>query len=108
MCFYFAHSKVPSDFHITVFFSLPQTLTVMVAIALPQIGAFVSLIGAVCLSMLGLIMPPIIELVTYWEHEGLGRLNWRLWKNCFLICFGIIGFVLGAYVSIEEIKQQYQ
>lgn len=78
-------------------------LTVVMAVVIPNLGAFISLVGAVCLSMLGLIFPSIIELVTYYEEPGLGRLNWRLWKNLFLICFGLVGFVTGTYYSVHEI-----
>ncbi|CAG9856129.1 unnamed protein product [Phyllotreta striolata] len=78
-------------------------LTVVFAILIPNLGGFISLVGAVCLSMLGLIFPSIIELVTFYEDPGLGRFNWRLWKNLFLIGFGLLGFVTGTYVSIQEI-----
>lgn len=78
-------------------------LTVGIAIAVPNLGGFISLVGAVCLSTLGLMFPSIIEMVTYWEEPGMGRFNWRLWKNLFLISFGLIGFVTGSYVSIQEI-----
>lgn len=81
------------------------TLTVILAILIPNLGGFISLVGAVCLSMLGLIFPSVIELVTFYEDPGLGRFNWRLWKNMFLICFGLLGFVTGTYVSIQEIIQ---
>lgn len=80
-----------------------QSLTVFIAVAIPNIGPFISLIGAVCLSTLGLMFPAIIELVVYWDEPGLGAFNWRLWKNCFLIMFGLFGFVLGTYVSISDI-----
>lgn len=78
-------------------------LTVVLAIIIPNLGGFISLVGAVCLSMLGLIFPAIIELVTFYEEPGLGRYQWRLWKNIFLIAFGLLGFVTGTYVSIQEI-----
>lgn len=78
--------------------------TVCVAIAVPNLGPFMSLVGAVCLSTLGLMFPSIIELVTVWEEEdGLGRFKWRLWKNIFIICFGLLGFVTGAYESLQNI-----
>ncbi|KAK5639777.1 hypothetical protein RI129_010588 [Pyrocoelia pectoralis] len=77
--------------------------TVIIAIAIPNLGGFISLVGAVCLSTLGLIFPAIIDLVTFYEEPGLGRYNWRLWKNVLLIIFGVIGFVTGTYVSIREI-----
>lgn len=78
-------------------------LTVVLAIIIPNLGGFISLVGAVCLSMLGLIFPAVIELVTFYENPGLGRYNWRLWKNMFLVVFGLVGFVTGTYVSIQEI-----
>ncbi|XP_058816791.1 proton-coupled amino acid transporter-like protein pathetic isoform X1 [Topomyia yanbarensis] len=81
------------------------TLTVLIAAALPNIGPFVTLIGAVCLSTLGMMFPAVIELVTYYEKPGYGRFNWILWKNIGLICFGVIGFITGTYVSIEEFSQ---
>lgn len=78
-------------------------LTVVLAIIIPNLGGFISLVGAVCLSMLGLIFPAVIELVTYYEDPGFGKYKWLLWKNMFLILFGLVGFVTGTYVSIEEI-----
>lgn len=76
--------------------------TVAVAAALPNLGPFITLIGAVCLSTLGLMIPSIIELAVYNDDPGMGRYNWRLWKNSFLIMIGIIGFITGTYVSIIE------
>ncbi|XP_011561266.1 proton-coupled amino acid transporter-like protein CG1139 [Plutella xylostella] len=79
-------------------------MTLAIAIAIPNLGPFISLVGAVCLSFLGLIFPSVIETVTYWDRpNGLGRFNWILWKNLFLICFGILGFLTGSYVSIMDI-----
>lgn len=79
-------------------------LTLATAIAIPNLGPFISLVGAVCLSFLGLIFPAVIETVAFWDRpNGLGRFNWVLWKNMFLVCFGVLGFLTGAYVSILDI-----
>lgn len=75
--------------------------------ALPNLGPFISLIGAVCLSTLGMIVPSIIELAVYYEDPGYGRGKWRLWKNAFLIAFGFIGFFTGTYVSILEFHDEF-
>ncbi|XP_055595085.1 proton-coupled amino acid transporter-like protein pathetic isoform X2 [Uranotaenia lowii] len=83
-------------------------LTVVIAAALPNIGPFVTLIGAVCLSTLGLMFPAVIELVVYYEKPGYGPFNWVLWKNIFLILFGVVGFITGTYVSIEEFSQHLE
>lgn len=88
--------------------SILQILTVAISVAIPQLGPFIGLIGAVCLSTLGLMFPSIIEIVTYYERPGFGRFNWILWKNILLICFGIIGFCTGTYVSIQEIVAEYE
>lgn len=80
-----------------------KVLTVAIAVAIPDLGPFISLIGAVCLSTLGLIFPSVIELVTYYERPGFGTFNWILWKNVLLIMFGVIGFLTGTYVSVLEI-----
>lgn len=85
-----------------------QILTVVIAAAIPNLGPFISLIGAVCLSTLGLIFPSVIEIVTFWEKPGMGQYNWRLWKNVALIMFGIIGFLTGTYVSVLEILEEHR
>lgn len=82
--------------------------TVAVAIAIPNLGPFISLVGAVCLSTLGLMFPSIIELVVCWDSPGLGKWNWVLWKNILIIMFGILGFVTGTYTSIHEIILEHQ
>jgi proton-coupled amino acid transporter len=76
-------------------------------VAIPQLGPFISLVGAVCLSTLGLMFPAIIELVTYWDSPGMGSCYWQLWKNFFIILFGILGFITGTITSIEEIVTEF-
>lgn len=76
----------------------------MLAIAIPTIGPFMSLIGAVCVSTLGFMFPAMIEILTVYRRPGFGLFNWILVKDIFLILFGIAGFVIGTYVSILEIN----
>uniref|UniRef100_A0A336LIC8 CSON003690 protein n=1 Tax=Culicoides sonorensis TaxID=179676 RepID=A0A336LIC8_CULSO len=77
------------------------TLTVLISIAIPDLEPFISLIGALCLSTLGIIGPSVIDLIVFGNDLGLWK--WRLWLNQILIIFGIIGFVAGTYVSVLEI-----
>lgn len=81
-----------------------QVLTVVVAIAIPDIGPFMTLIGAVCLSALGLMFPAIIEVITYWNDGGMGAFYWRLWKNTVLVAFGFIALLTGTYTGINELR----
>lgn len=100
----FLSLKCDNDF-IRVFFFLPP---VAVAIAVPELGPIISLVGALCLSFLGLILPSCIDLVTTWEEPGLGRGYWRLWKNMFIIAFGLLGLFTGVYASVMEIIEEFK
>jgi len=83
------------------------TLTVVLAVVVPTISPFISLIGALCFSMLGLIVPALIEIVTFWDN-GLGPHRWRLWKNIIVSIFGVIALLFGSYTSIVEIVKLYK
>ncbi|KAL2748851.1 proton-coupled amino acid transporter-like protein pathetic isoform X3 [Vespula maculifrons] len=101
---YFGSRKIVAEYSLRIFLVV---FTVSVAIALPSLGPFISLVGAVCLSTLGMMFPSVIELVTVWEQDnGLGKYKWRLWKNIAIISFGVLGFLTGSYVSIKEIIEQ--
>lgn len=78
----------------------------LIAAAVPDLGPFISLIGAVCLSMLGLIIPSVIELVTYHAETGSHSLL-RIIKSVLIIAFGILGFVTGTYSSLDEIVREH-
>lgn len=98
---WFGAKKNLAEYSIRIFIII---VTLCIAIAIPNLGPFISLVGAVCLSFLGLIFPSVIEVVAFWDRpNGLGSYNWVLWKNLFLIAFGILGFLTGSYVSIIEI-----
>lgn len=82
------------------------TAAVLLAVAVPTIGPFVGLLGAFCFSILGLLVPIFIEMVTYWE-QGFGKFNWILWKNVFICAFGLLALWFGSKASIEDIVQLY-
>nr|CAD7575120.1 unnamed protein product [Timema californicum] len=82
------------------------TATVAVAIAVPNLGPIISLVGAVCFSTLGLLCPAVIETATHWEN-GLGKFRWVLWKNVLIIFFSLLALITGAYTSILEIIHEY-
>ncbi|KAK7793292.1 hypothetical protein R5R35_004993 [Gryllus longicercus] len=77
------------------------TFTLCLAIAIPNLGAVISLVGALSSSTLALIFPPLIEIITF-SHD-LGRYKWILWKDIAIMCFGLCGFGFGTYVSLENI-----
>uniref|UniRef100_A0A1B6KZD9 Amino acid transporter transmembrane domain-containing protein n=1 Tax=Graphocephala atropunctata TaxID=36148 RepID=A0A1B6KZD9_9HEMI len=80
--------------------------TVVIAIALPNLSPALSLVGAIGFSGLGLLMPTVTELVTYWDdiNKPCGI---TVIKAAVLIIFWIIATVSGTITSIQEIISQY-
>ncbi|GAB0097895.1 hypothetical protein DMENIID0001_135770 [Sergentomyia squamirostris] len=79
---------------------------VLLAVAVPTISPFIGLIGAFCFSILGLICPVLIEMVTYWD-EGFGRWNWVIWKNIIVCAFGAMALIFGSRSAILDIIKLY-
>ncbi|KAI4484562.1 proton-coupled amino acid transporter-like protein CG1139 [Polistes fuscatus] len=82
--------------------TLVTLATFTLAITVPRLGLFISLFGALCLSALGIAFPAIIEICALWPNE-LGPYKIFLIKDLALILFGLIGLVVGTYVSIVDI-----
>lgn len=82
------------------------TASVLLAVAVPTIGPFVGLLGAFCFSILGLMIPIAIEMVTYWE-QGFGKYNWVIWKNIIIFAFGCLALWFGSKSAIEDIVKLY-
>lgn len=82
-------------------------VTFLLAVAIPRLGLFISLFGALCLSALGIAFPAIMEICVLWPDKlGPGKLV--LWKDIILILFGVIGLVAGTYTSVRDIIYSFQ
>lgn len=77
------------------------------AIAVPDLEPFISLVGAVFFGSLGLFVPAFIEIVFLQSNGDFGRLRWKLWKNLLLMLFALVAMFAGAFVSIREIIKNY-
>ncbi|KAL0120248.1 hypothetical protein PUN28_008127 [Cardiocondyla obscurior] len=82
-------------------------VTFVLAIAVPRLGLFISLFGALCLSALGIAFPAIIEICVLWPDDDFGPLKFILIKDVLLILFGMVGLVVGTYVSIVDIVRSF-
>ncbi|CAA9995095.1 unnamed protein product [Nesidiocoris tenuis] len=74
--------------------------TFCLAIAIPNLSAVISLVGALSSSTLALIFPPIIEIVTFWD-SGLSKRT--VIKDVLIALFGFTGFLFGTYASLHNI-----
>lgn len=80
--------------------------SVLLAVVVPTIGPFLGLIGALCFSVLGLIIPVFIEIVTFWDI-GFGPCYWLIWKNVLVLIFGVLALIFGSYTSVLDIIAVY-
>lgn len=87
-----------------IFFSLP---TVLLAVAIPKLDLFISLIGALCLSTLGLIIPALVETCVFWRDTcGITR-TMMVIKNVLIALFGFYAVFVGTSTSIVAIYQSF-
>ena len=74
------------------------------AISIPKLDLFISLIGAFASSALAIIFPPILEIMVFYRTNEAG---WKkvLWicKSGFIIVVGVLGFITGTFVSVKNI-----
>jgi len=72
--------------------------TCALAVAIPDLGDFIALIGACASSLLALVFPPLIDLLTNRTKSQL-----RLAKNVFIMLFGITGGIIGTATSVASV-----
>uniref|UniRef100_A0A673AU55 Solute carrier family 36 member 1 n=1 Tax=Sphaeramia orbicularis TaxID=375764 RepID=A0A673AU55_9TELE len=74
--------------------------TCALAILIPELDLVISLVGSVSSSFLALIFPPILQIVAF-HNEGLSPLVTA--KNVLISLVGLIGFLTGTYIAVEQI-----
>jgi proton-coupled amino acid transporter len=82
--------------------SVLVTVSVLIAVAVPAIVPFVGLIGAFCFSILGLMVPVMIEVLTFWD-KGFGKFNWKIVKNVIIVLTGVLALIFGSKSAIQDI-----
>lgn len=76
------------------------------AIAFPNLGPLLALVGAFSISLLNMIFPCIIELCLLY-HGSYGRLKWILWKDLVFMLFGWAVFFYGTYSAVVQMIAEY-
>lgn len=88
-----------------IFRSAICLLTFILAEAIPKLGLFISLVGAVSSTALALIFPPIIEMIVCWHNTSLGFFT--ITKDVIIVLIGLLGFATGTYESLTEIIKSF-
>ena len=78
----------------------------MLAATVPWLDLVVSLLGSIKMSTLSIMVPALIDTATNWDD--LGKYKWKLWKNLFIFIFGLGGMILGTYVSMSNIIENFR
>ncbi|XP_045432542.1 proton-coupled amino acid transporter 1 isoform X3 [Pipistrellus kuhlii] len=98
-------SRVPEHWELVVDLlvrTMLVCLTCILAILIPRLDLVISLVGSVSSSALALIIPPLLEITTYYS-EGLSPLT--IAKDALISILGFVGFVVGTYEALYELIQ---
>lgn len=80
---------------------------VLLAVAIPKLGLFISLFGALCLSLLGLALPALIETLVFVNvKSGMPKIVLVV-KNSMIILFGLCALVIGTFTSLDAIFKSF-
>ncbi|XP_072486857.1 proton-coupled amino acid transporter 1-like isoform X2 [Notamacropus eugenii] len=96
-------SWVPEQWELLVDLSVRAIMVCMTyifAMMIPQMELVVALLGSASCSVLALIIPPLLEICTYYL-DGLS--SFTIMKDIFISTLGILGCIMGTYQASYEI-----
>ncbi|KAJ8405791.1 hypothetical protein AAFF_G00312280 [Aldrovandia affinis] len=99
----FATAHVPQRWEVPLDLAIRISLVIVtcaLAVLIPELDLVISLVGSVSSSFLALILPPILQILTF-HNEGLSAMV--LFKNTVISLTGIAGFLAGTYITMTEI-----
>lgn len=84
-------------------------VTAILAVAIPELHLFISLIGAFASSVLAIIIPPILQIMLFYN---VTEPRWQkiLWiaKSVFIVAVGVLGFLTGTFTAVQNIVNYLQ
>ncbi|XP_059059827.1 proton-coupled amino acid transporter-like protein CG1139 [Achroia grisella] len=90
-----------------VYRGLLVMITFILAESVPELGLFISLVGAVSSTALALMFPPIIDMVLRSQQPDGLRLHTAV-KDCAILLLGLVVFVTGTYESLASIVRAFR
>lgn len=88
-------------------FNCQNYIAVIMAVAIPNLELFISLVGALSLSTVGILIPPFLDCVTRWRTTHGYAKAFMIFKNLLIGLIGLAGFVIGTTLSIKDIVKTY-
>ncbi|XP_063703102.1 proton-coupled amino acid transporter-like protein CG1139 [Culicoides brevitarsis] len=82
-------------------------LTFCIAEAVPNLGMFISLVGALCGAGLALVFPPVCEFVIAYSRQQKGLSLSKFVINLMILLVGMLGFATGTYESLRGIFNEF-
>ncbi|XP_047994978.1 proton-coupled amino acid transporter-like protein pathetic isoform X2 [Leguminivora glycinivorella] len=76
---------------------------ILLAIAFPNINAFMGFLGSFALGLSGFMYPAVIDIIVKWHDPGLGCNKWRLGKFFLVFFFGLFLCFLGGYSNLKNL-----
>lgn len=74
--------------------------TVILAISIPHLGFFMSLVGALASSVLALAFPALVDLCVL--YPNFGKFNYVLVRDFIIIVIGVFALISGVSITIIE------
>ncbi|XP_068719716.1 proton-coupled amino acid transporter 1-like [Montipora capricornis] len=102
---------VPEEYHHVADYGIRMTtviFTCIMAVSIPQLDNFISLVGSISCSALAIIFPVFIHILTL-ASEGDGRVPVvTFFKDAAIMLMGVLMFIFGTYTSVARIIERYE
>ncbi|XP_054275322.1 proton-coupled amino acid transporter-like protein CG1139 [Macrosteles quadrilineatus] len=82
-------------------------LTFILSEIIPDLGLFISLVGAVSSTALALVFPPLCDISMRQLDGDFGFLGWRKMVDYLTLIIAFFGFCTGSYFSLVHIVQAF-
>ncbi|CAB3220810.1 unnamed protein product [Arctia plantaginis] len=96
------YHRIPSSNHTWSIAGLRLVGTIVlvgIACAIPRLELFLELVGAICLSIMGLLLPVVVETVYRWNKD-ISLCSFTVLKNILIGVFSIVAMVSGVTFAI--------
>lgn len=103
------HHRIPNEKHNLAEILIRAAITFLIvalSILIPNLGVFISILGALLSSNLTFLFPALIQIA--FIHKSNGKFKWKLVVNIFISFFSLFTMVVGLYFSIQDVFELYR